>query len=179
MTEENKDITTTGSDVDEGDESQDQEEELTIEEEFRTLWGDAQTMQARFMKLAAQADEEKDPTSAKILRSIGGDLMPLISDVIAASGSAFEEVGEVADEAHSGGVDLTDDELVQIYVTLASNERAFSQLIDMTQDENAKAGLQQLLGLNQSALSMLKENFGEDLVNAAQDKLQEASGISS
>lgn len=170
--EEEKQITSTTADT----ETEDGENyELTVEEEFRALWGDSQGMQKRFMKLAAQAEEEKDNSSAKILRAIGGDLMPLIMDVIAASGSAFEEVGAAAAEEGGSGIELTEEELVQIYVTLASNERAFSQLVEVAQDDKAKEGLQQLVQLNQSVLSMLRDNFGDELVDAANAKLKEAS----
>lgn len=174
--EEEEITTTTGEEV-----AEDNENEISIEEDFRGLWGESQSMQKKFMKLAAQSEEEKDAVSAKILRAIGGDLIPLIAEIIAASGSAFEEVSAAAaasEYSDEEGANLTDDELVQIYVTIASNEKAFSQLIDMTQDENAKKGLQNLVELNRSAINMLHENFGDDLVEAANEKLKEAAGTS-
>lgn len=150
-------------------------EEFTIEESFRHLYGDAQSMQSRLMRIAQSADEEKNSTKAEVVRILAGDVMPLISDLIAESGSAFEEVGQVAEEAHEANVDLSDEDLVQIYVTLMSNERAFAQLVDATSDEDAKKGLGEMVKINQNTMQMLQEQFGEELVEAAESKIKEAA----
>lgn len=164
---QDKEETTTEEETEDG-------EETTIEEEFKNLFQDASELQKRWMRLAQSKEEEKDPKSANLLRLIAGDVFPLISDLIAASGSAFEEVGAVA-EAAEEGPNLTDEELIQIYITLVSNKKAFEQLEEASNDPKIKEGLHRLVVLNTETMEMLKTNFGDELVEAAEEQIKEAT----
>ena len=153
------------------------DEEVSIGDEFRGLYNDTNKIKDRWLRLAKTKEEEKDEVSAKLLRLIAGDVMPLISDMIAASGAGFEEMEEAMadnEEAQQNG-GLTDEEVAQIYVTLLSNEAAFKQLVDQAGDENVKSGLQQLVDLNLTTMGMLRDTFGDEIAQVAADQIKEAA----
>ena len=157
-----------------------EDDELTIEEEFRGLYADVNKIKDRWMRLAKQKEEEKDKASAQLLRLIAGDIIPIIADVIAASGGAFDEVsGMISDASGLGedGANLTEDEAVQIYVTLMSNVDAFKRMVDTAPDANVKAALSHLVGLNESTMTMLRDTFGDELQDNATQQMQAAANV--
>lgn len=85
---EPEDLDDEGDDEDEGDES----DVLTIEDEFRELYKEADEQQTRVKKMAAQAEQQGDPNSAIILREVSGTVLGLLKDVIGTCGASFQEV---------------------------------------------------------------------------------------
>lgn len=152
-----------------------EEDDIGVGEEFRSLYSDAQSVESRWKRLAVSKQEEGDMVSANIIRLIAGDLLPLISDVIAASGAALEDLEEAQAEAAGEGGGLDEDEAAMVYAALLSNTRAFQQLAAGTPDENAKAQLSKMIGVNQSAMEIIKNVYGEEIEGLALDHIESAN----
>jgi hypothetical protein len=178
--EENTKLALTNND--EGDDEEtdlDDDDEMSIEEEFRGLYADVNKIKERWLRLAKQKEEEKDKSAAQILRLVAGDIIPIISDLIAASGGAFEEMGGMVSEAAglSEGPNITEDEAVQIYVTLLSNVEAFKRIEATASDSDVKTAFSNLRELTESTMTMLQDTFGDEFVELAVSQLQETAKI--
>lgn len=152
------------------------EEEITVEEEFRGLYDDVNKLEARWKKLALMKQEEGDKTFADIIRLVAGDLLPLFTEVIAATGQALSDMEEVAAEGTGANEGLDEEEAVIVYTTLYSNEQAFRQLAEGTLDSEAKVKLLGLAALNVSAMDILKDVYGDEIAEDSKAQIDEAQG---
>ena len=167
MTEE------TGVTVAETDDNE--EEVITLEEEFKGLHRDLTGIKDKWNKLAKTKEEENHP-SALVFKLLAGDLIPLIADALQATGEGFEEVGtaiqETADTAAGGN--LSDDEASQVYLTLQANVNAFEAMAESATEPAAKDSLTKMVEMNKNAMEVLLDNFGEGLVEMADELRKEA-----
>lgn len=164
----------------EEDESLDlDDDDLSIEEEFRGLYSDIGRIKERWLRMAKQKEEEKDSTSAQLLRLIAGDIIPIITDVIAASGGGFSEMLELVSDAASaeGATGLSEEDATQVYATLMSNTIAFQKLREEAKESEAKQALSHLIALNEDTMAVLRDEYGEELAEAAKDQLQQAAQV--
>ena len=81
--------------------------ESDTEEEFRTLFTDAEDQQKRFKELAQKAEKDGKPELASLYREIDGTVLSLVRDVVASCGGAFksneERLGELEEDVEAGG----------------------------------------------------------------------------
>lgn len=171
----------TGIDEVEAEEEEEEEEE-TIDQELRSLYDDTETMIARYTKQEQRVRDKKELfDAADIYRLISSDLLPLIRDVIAASGAAITNVAQMAIDLSSDEEGTSeeeeeqiDEETLQVYSTLLANHGAFSQLLETPgMDPQAKAGIASLLELNSSSLKIFDDQFGDGIKQALAAKMKE------
>jgi len=78
-------------------ETDDDDDEVNTEAEFRVLFTDAQEGKQRLLGLAMASETAGDAISAKIYREIAGTVMTLFADLTAASGGAIVNVEDDLD----------------------------------------------------------------------------------
>lgn len=152
------------------------DDEATIDEEFRGLYSDIGKIKDRWLVTAKKKEAEGDTVSAQILRMVAGDIIPIITDLIATSGGAFDEMSAFMEEQTDAaeGSSLTEEEAVQVYVTLMSNIQAFTRLKESASETSAKEAFDTLIALNTTTMTMLRDNFGDEIAEAAAEQVKEA-----
>jgi hypothetical protein len=147
------------------------DDEISIEEEFRALYGDAESIKERWAKIAKTKDEEGQKEIATLLRLISGDVLQLLQDTISTTALAAAPEGEAGEET------LDEEEVEQIYATLHTNTEAFKQLllaIGTSGDAESVQKIQKLIDMNEETLLMLRENYGEELAQDALETIKQA-----
>jgi len=144
-------------------EAGDEEDDLSVSDEFRQLYADTGLLKEKWQKLVS-SKESSHPEIAAVYRNLAGDLLPLLLDVLQASGSAFEEAFiSISDLDNQEVVALSDDEVKQLIITSLMNIHAFEQMSEDAPPP-AQDQIQHYLGINQRAISMLTEVYGEEIV---------------
>jgi hypothetical protein len=161
----------TGQTVDD----EDGEEFVSVEEEFRELYGSAQALREKMLRMAKSKQEEGNPTEANILRVIAGDVLPLLSDLIATSGGAIAELEDSAGGASGEDGGLDGEEATQLYITILSNMTFLQNLSTSATDPALIDGLKKLISLNENSLGLLRDTFGDEIQESAQAVLTEAA----
>lgn len=161
----------TGETVDDTD---DDEELVPVETEFRELYDASEGLREKMLRLAKTKQEEGNASEANILRVIAGDVLPLLSDLIATTGGAITELEESA--GPSAPVEgLDEDDATQIYTTILSNTAFLRNLRSSAGDPQLVDGLNKLLALNDASLQLIRDTFGDEIHEAAQSVLAEAA----
>jgi hypothetical protein len=153
-------------------EDDEDDDEMSVADEFRTLYVDTKKLTEKWIRLAKMRAEEGDTVSAGIYRQLAGDLLPLMEDSLAATGAAFEELEAATAEA-AGGEGMDGDDAVVVYSALYASELAFKQLADASFDADAKEKLTRLAVLNAKAMEVLQENY-EDIAEESLAQINEA-----
>jgi hypothetical protein len=80
--------------------------EPDTEDEFRTLFSDAEDQQKRFKELAQKAESDGKGELATLYREIDGTVLSLLRDVVASCGGAFkaaeDRLGELEEDVDAG-----------------------------------------------------------------------------
>lgn len=163
-------ITTPGETVEE------EEETISIEDEFRELLSSSEEIQQRVKVISAQMASKKEVTAEDLATLYGfleGDVLSLIRDLVQATGAGLNDAmeylseGDTDDEEEEEDDDL-DEATIQIYATLQANTAAFHNLAELdTIPKEAKEGISQMLAMNASTTEMIRENVGEEVAQRA------------
>jgi hypothetical protein len=187
MTETAAEIIADGQEV----ESEEEEEQQSVDEEFRDLQKHTEDLALRLNKVATtlEAQGTKPATKkdiAQLYRFMSGDVVNCIRDLVAASGAAFIDVFDIIDSGDGDedgeGSDEEDntpsDTDIQVYTTLLANIEAFTNLSKTAGlPETQKNAFEQMIQLNRGNLEHFHEGFGEEVMKeAAAKQVSEAQG---
>lgn len=152
-----------------------EEKDMTVDEEFQELFQDTEKLKTKWGGLVA-ANKDSNPEIAAIYRNIIGEILPLMSDYLRTTasgfGDVFDELAEVSEA--NDPVGLSEEEAKQIVIAQLMNIHAFEQLIAGSPEE-AHDQLKQYLGVNQEALNIMQETYGEELIEEAKVTLSETA----
>lgn len=174
-----KEIIASGTDLEE-------DSTPTIEEEFRDLNESAVSAIDRMTIVTSRLESQKDKPAtcqdlATLYQFVAGDIGALLRDFIQASGAAFNDAFEAIDSDGDGNDEDDDDDdgslgdSVQVYATLLANVEAFTNLKALPGiPEGQVSGFEQMILLNQSALSLFDGQFGKEISEQAQEYLKKA-----
>lgn len=148
-----------------------EEEVLTVEEEFQLLNTDVEKLTAKWAKLA-QSKRESLPEVAAVYSNIAGDLLPLLQDLVKGTGSAFSDTFVALDELdpNQDQVGLSEEEAKQIVIAQLMNIHAFEQMLQGAPAESQNQ-IKQYLGVNQEAMKLMGDVYGEELIAEATSAL--------
>jgi hypothetical protein len=163
-------ITTTGEDTTkpETDEPEVAEEFDTTEQEFRNLYQRCDEESAQ-MKALAMNLQPSAPQAAEALRQVAGNVYPLMQEVIATCGGAFQSIEESPDDDEEGGVGLTDEDAVDFARTLMANNKMIAELREAATDDAVRGRLDAIKAMNDEMLARVLE-----LADMAQEDLDRA-----
>ncbi len=150
-----------------------EDDDIDILEEFQGYFRDLAQMEDRWKRLALKKEQAGDTVSAELIRLFAGDLFPLLSDVIVATGQSLDEAAAAAEASATEGLD--EEDAIDVYTTLLANETAFRQLAENATAPEVQAKLTELVKLNLDAMGILKENYGDEIDEQAREQIREAS----
>lgn len=145
------------------------DEEATLGEDFRDVYNGFEDTRRKWMTLASKASGDK----AAILQLLAGDLLPLLADFAALAGISVDaleeaiEAGDEDDEETEGVPRLGDQEATMVYVALLSGQQTLKALLGKLPPD-AQAGISQLIETQEQALGVLRETYGQPLLDAAE-----------
>jgi hypothetical protein len=149
----------------------DDENEETLGEDFHIVQNDVEKMRERWMKMAGTLS----PESGKLLQLLAGDLLPLLSDFTGLCGLSFDAVEAMVEENDDGDDSprLSEQEATMVYMALLSGQQVLKALLDKIPEE-MRLGIEQLIGTQEEALTIMRDTFGQELLDAA-DKIVQAA----
>jgi hypothetical protein len=164
-------ITTTGEDTTQAFAAEpDVAEEFdTTEDEFRSLYQRCDD-EATSMKQLATNLQPSAPQAAEALRQVAGNVLPLLQEIIATCGGAFQSIEEGIDEEGEAGEGITDGDALDFARTLIANTKMIVELREAAlSDEAVRERLDALRTMNEE---MLKRVL--DLADMTQEELDKA-----
>lgn len=159
-----------------GDEEGDgDEEDVDLVEELRAAFGEAETIKADLFRAATALEAQKQPGGAEALRQVAGNVVPLLSDLIAIVAGAFETLEErigSVETQQSGGLD--DEDAYMLVRIFEQNIRLFKKLVEVATGIERTA-VEELLKLNQEAQERVVEISGDDeILESVRKEIDEA-----
>lgn len=131
------------------------DDEPSIEDEFRNLFTEAQGEGRRLKNLAMKAEQSGDASAAAVLREVAGGVVQLLQDLIATSGGAFQEIDATLDGIEEESRLLPEDAEKLHGLLLACRKLAVEVLAGSSANADAKDALEKLVALIDDQLSFV------------------------
>jgi len=145
------------------------EEFDNTDQEFRALYDRCDEDSAR-MKQLAMSLQPSAPQAAEALRQIAGNVYPLMQEVIATCGGAFQSLEELSDE-EGAGEGLGDEDALDFARTLIANNKIIAELITVSTDTELTDRLGAVKAMNDEMLARVLE-----LADMTEQDLEQALG---
>jgi hypothetical protein len=137
----------------------------STEEEFRSLFQRCDDEAASMKQLAMQI-QPSAPQAAEALRQVAGNVYPLMQEVIATCGGAFQAID---DEDEQPGEGLSDEDALDFARTLMANTKMITELREAATDDAIRGRLDAMATMNNemhARILELAEMTQEDLDKA-------------
>ena len=145
------------------DDDDDEGELTSTAEEFRAIFEGCEETGDRLKKLAMSL-QPSAPQAAEALRQVAGEVVPLISDLIAATGGALEAMEEGGgSEGDQEG--LSDEDAVDFTRTFTANLKLISEVREAAVSDEQREGLDALRSMNEE---MMQRTLGLSDLDEAQ-----------
>jgi hypothetical protein len=123
-----------------------EEDDPSVEDEFRNLFAEAQGEGRRLKSLAMKAEQAGDSASAAVLREVAGGVVQLIQDVIATTGGAFQEMDATLNGIEEESRLLTED-AEKLHGLLRACRKLVTEVLGAGAVGESKDGLEKLRDL--------------------------------
>lgn len=157
------------------DEDED-EEFMSPGEEFRSLYEQCGDIGRRMKQVAQTMQQGGETTAAEILRQVAGEVVEFLGEVIAATGSHLESMGEQIDGSVGGeeeGVSLDDAKM--LYRTFVANVKLWNDVKDQALSSQRET-IDKIIEMNEDSMKLVVELCGEEsLPSMIEEEAQKVS----
>ncbi len=154
---------------------EDDEEFVSIEEEFGDLYRRGEEIKSRLLRIAKTKEENKQGEIANMYRTLASDILPWILESLSATAGTLQELEEGVEESAAETTGITEDDAVQIYVTLAANRDVLTKLKDSpAANSEVRDALDKVIAMNEKSMEVLSETY-EDIESLAKETVEEAT----
>jgi hypothetical protein len=144
-----------------GSEATEPAEFESTEAEFRKIFEDCEATRDKMLKIANRM-AARNSDAADVLRQVINNIIPLLSDVVAACGGAFDAVESQVDmleesAGEGGGEGLSEDDAVDFYRVVTADLHLINQAIEASSGGEQRTALEALRDMNKQMLERVCE----------------------